>query len=148
MQILNPPSVLDPTIWGPHYWVFLHTMSFGYPDHPSSVIKKKYYDFIHNIPYFLPNEKIAKDFTDLLSLYPLSPYLDSRVHFIEWMHFIHNKINEKSGKPPMTLYDMYLTYYDLYKPKLQTIYETTQWKKKIMYSVIIFLLFIFIYMNL
>ena len=32
---------LDPAIWGPHYWFFLHTLAMTYPHHPNSVTKKK-----------------------------------------------------------------------------------------------------------
>ena len=45
---------LDPNIWGPHYWFFLHTIAMSYPIHPNAVTKKKYYDFVQNIPLFIP----------------------------------------------------------------------------------------------
>ena len=35
---------LDPTIWGPHYWFFLHTIAMTYPIRPNDVTKKKYYE--------------------------------------------------------------------------------------------------------
>ena len=41
---------LDPNIWGPHYWFFLHTLALTYPETPNDVIKKKYYDFYQNLP--------------------------------------------------------------------------------------------------
>ena len=44
----------DPTIWGPHYWFFLHTISHTYPLYPNEVTKKKYYDLIQNMPLFIP----------------------------------------------------------------------------------------------
>jgi hypothetical protein len=90
---------LDPKIWGPHYWFFLHTVAICYPHRPNTITKKKYYDFIHNIPMFIPVENIASYFSQLLDQYPVSPYLDSRDAFIRWMHFIHNKINQKLEKP-------------------------------------------------
>ena len=31
---------LDPKIWGPHYWFFLHTVAMTYPHHPNAVTKK------------------------------------------------------------------------------------------------------------
>ena len=31
---------LDPKVWGPHYWFFLHTVAMTYPHHPNSVTKK------------------------------------------------------------------------------------------------------------
>ena len=48
--------ILDPKIWGPHYWFVLHTIALQYPLHPTKIIKKKYYDFIQNLPLFIPIE--------------------------------------------------------------------------------------------
>lgn len=32
--------VLDPDIWGPHFWFVLHTMAMTYPHHPNDVTKR------------------------------------------------------------------------------------------------------------
>ena len=57
---------IDPTIWGPNYWFFLHTVAFCYPLFPSTVTKKKYYNLVHNFPLFIPTEKIGNEFSKLL----------------------------------------------------------------------------------
>ena len=106
---------LDPKVWGPHYWFFLHTLSMTYPIHPNAVSKKKYYDFIQNLPLFIPVENISSEFTRLLDMYPVVPYLDNRESLIRWMHFIHNKINQKLEKPQITLNEFYVKYYEQYK---------------------------------
>ena len=41
---------LNPTVWGPHYWFVLHTIALSYPLSPNTTTKKKYYDFIQNLP--------------------------------------------------------------------------------------------------
>ena len=89
-----PTVYLDPKVWGPHYWFFLHTLAMTYPHHPNSVTKKKYYEFIQNLPLFLPVEEISGEFSKLIDKYPITPYLDNRDSFVRWMYFIHNKINE------------------------------------------------------
>ena len=109
--------VLDPKVWGPHYWFFLHTISMSYPLRPNSVTKKKYYEFIQNLPLFIPVENIAGEFSKLLDQYPITPYLDSRDSFIRWVWFIHNKINEKLEKNKISLNKFYELYYEEYKPK-------------------------------
>ena len=85
--------VLDPKIWGPHYWFVLHTIALNYPLYPTSTIKKKYYDFIQNFSLFIPINNMANHFNKLLDQFPVTPYLDSRESFIKWMYFIHNQIN-------------------------------------------------------
>lgn len=118
-----PPSyqptvaeTLDPAIWGPHYWFVLQTIALTYPEVPTAVTKRKYYDFIQNLPLFIPNTKIGDRFLDLLDKFPVSPYLDSRDSFIRWMHFIHNKINAMLDKEELTLLDALDKYREHYRP--------------------------------
>lgn len=108
---------LEPTVWGPFYWFVLHTIALTYPTNPNETLKKKYYDFIHNIPLFLPVSTIGNQFSVLLDKYPVTPYLDSQPSFVKWMHFIHNKINVSLGRPEITMEDAMVAYYEHYKPK-------------------------------
>ena len=128
---------LNPGVWGKWYWGFLHTISITYPNHPNAITKKKYYELINNFPLFIPCEKISNEFSKLISNYPVAPYLDNRDSFIRWMHFIHNKVNEKLEKPKITLNDFYLQYYEQYKPKDIKFKEHYKWRKNIMYTFII-----------
>lgn len=106
----------DSAIWGPHMWFFLHTISMCYPLRPNAVTKKRYYEFVQNIPLFIPTEKMSSDFSKLLDEYPVTPYLDNRESFIRWVWFIHNKINEKLEKPQCAFNDFYIQYHEKYKP--------------------------------
>ena len=107
-------SVLNPEIWGKWYWGFLHTIAISYPSYPNAVTKKKYYELIQNFHIFLPIEHISTHFSKLIETYPVAPYLDTRETFIKWVHFIHNKINEKMEKPTISLHDFYIQYYQNY----------------------------------
>ena len=128
--------ILDPDIWGPHYWFFLHTIAMSYPHHPNDVTKKKYYEFIMNLPLFIPVEKMGNEFSRLLDEFPVTSYLDSRSSFVRWVHFIHNKINEKLEKPKITLEEFYYQYYQEYKPKNLKMKEQYKWKEKMIYIAI------------
>ena len=107
----------DPKVWGPHYWFVLQTIALTYPTHPNDVSKKKYYDFIQNLPLMIPVDEIGNTFSQFLDRYPVTPYLDSRQSFTKWMHFIHNKINSAIGVPEMTMEEAMTAYYEHYKPK-------------------------------
>jgi hypothetical protein len=108
---------LDPIIWGPHYWFFLMTIAVSYPKKANSVLKKKYYDFIMNLPLFIPNDKMGNKFSRLLDKYPVEPYLDSRESFIKWVHYIHNQVNKQLNKPELSYVEAMDAYYSNYKPK-------------------------------
>jgi len=125
---------LDPKIWGPHYWFFLHTLAMTYPHYPNAVTKKKYYEFIQNLPLFIPVEKISKELEQLIDKYPITPYLDNRNSFVRWMHFIHNKINEKLEKPQISLNDFFVEYYDAYKSKDEKFIEFYKLRSKLIYG--------------
>lgn len=131
---------LDPTVWGPHYWFFLHTIALCYPLYPNDVTKKKYYEFIQNLPLMIPVEKIGNNFSILLDKFPVTPYLDSRESLQKWIHFIHNKVNETLGLPQMTFSESIDKYYHNYKPKDLLHREKLRRKEKYIFMISIMVL--------
>ena len=132
--------ILQPTVWGPHYWFTLHTIALSYPRKPNDITKKKYYDFIQNFPLFIPIEDIGNTFSKLLDKYPVTPYLDSRESFMRWMHFIHNKINECLKQPVMSMEEAMSEYYKHYKPKIVVSAEQYKRREKITFAVTLVLI--------
>lgn len=108
---------LDPEVWFPHLEFTLQTMSILYPQYPNDVTKKKYYDTIQNLPVFLPEYPMGKQFIKMLDKYPVTPYLSSRESFMKWVHFIMNKIKIKMEWEQDDFFDSLEKYYDKYKPK-------------------------------
>jgi len=121
---------LNPNVWLPHLKFTLQTIAITYPSNPNDVAKKKYYDFISNLPVFIPIEPIGKNFMDLLDQYPVTPYLDSRMSMMKWVHFIFNKISVQLDQPIEEFYDSLEKYYDEYKPKEYKTREIAKTRKK------------------
>ena len=48
---------MNPKIWGPHAWVFLHTITLNFPENPTPEQKKYYKDFL----YFLLDLQMKKE---------------------------------------------------------------------------------------
>ena len=130
---------LDPKIWGPHYWFVLHTIALTYPMTPNDVTKKKYYDFIQNLPLFIPIEEIGNSFSGYLDKYPVTPYLDSRPSFIRWVHFMHNRINKALGNDEITLEESMTSYYSHYKPKIVIDAEHRKRREKLIFCTFVLL---------
>jgi len=128
---------LDATIWCPHHWIFLLTPTMTYPLHPNDGAKKKYYDFIQNLPLFIPNASMAKSFQEMLDTYPVSPYLDSRDSLTRWMHFIHNKMNKRLGLRQISMTKFYEDYHDRYKPRDVKIIEYAKTKRQVLYALLV-----------
>jgi hypothetical protein len=135
MKILM--TYLDPKIWGPHYWFFIHTVAMTYPIRPNAVTKKKYYEFIQNLPLFIPVESMSGEFSKLIDKYPVTPYLDNRESLIRWTHFIHNKINQKLEKPQVSLSEFYVKYYEEYKAQNVKLVEYYKFREKLLFCGII-----------
>jgi hypothetical protein len=117
MNKIPQDNVLKAETWGPKYWFFMMTLAISYPDSPNKVTKRKYYDFIHNIPLFIPDSEIGDRFSRLLDKYPVVPYLDNRESFIRWVHFIHNKVNYMLGKEEISFSAALENYLAEYRPK-------------------------------
>jgi hypothetical protein len=135
----------DSNIWGPHYWFVIHTITHSYPDYPNAMTKRKYYDFIQNLPLFIPNSEMGDRFSKMLDKYPVSPYLDNRNSFIKWGYFIHNKINVLLGKEELTFQESEDAYMSNYKPKPIYLAEKLNIKKHYLYFALILICLILIY---
>ena len=121
---------LNHNVWLPHLKFTLQTIAISYPKHPNEVSIKKYYDFIQNLPVFLPMNPIGNNFLDLLDKYPVTPYLSSRMSFMKWVNFIFNKINKQLKKEEIDFYEDLEKYYEEYKPKEMKNKEITKTRKK------------------
>ena len=137
---------LDPAVWGPHYWFFLHTVAYTYPEHPTNVTKRKYYDLIQNMPLFLPDEAMGDRFAAFLDKYPVSPYLDTRESFMRWVHFIHNKMNHHLDKEPLSMYAALDAYYQQFRPPPIARHHDQLFYRDMMYVSILFSLGLAMYM--
>lgn len=93
---------MEPKIWGPPAWHFLHSITFNYPDKPSYKDKSNYYDFFHNLQYILPCDVCQSNYKKHIKEYPISPYLDSKKTLVEWLIHIHNLVNKENNKKLMS----------------------------------------------
>lgn len=136
----------DPTVWGPHYWFFLHTIAHAYPETPNAVTKRKYYDLIQNMPIFIPDPGSSDQFAAMLDRYPVTPYLDNRDSFMRWVHFIHNKFNVLLGREEMSLFAAREAYLAEYKPRPVYISEKTGLRKHVIVAGFVIVCGAFIYL--
>jgi hypothetical protein len=137
---------LDPKIWIPKLQFMLITISLYYPLHPNDISKKKYYDFITNLPVFFPDIPLGNDFIKLLDEFPVTPYLKSRESFMKWVHFINNKINITMDYEQKSFYESLESYYDYYKPEEIRKKEYSKRKKQyIQLGIVFFIILTIVY---
>ena len=136
---------LDSKVWLPHFQFVMQTIAISYPKNPNDVSIKKYYDFIQNIPVFLPDNPLGKHFIHLLDEFPVTPYLSSRISFMKWVHFMNNKLNKAIEEPEIDFYKSLEKYYEEYKPKDMKNKEIAKTRKKYIELGIVGLLFLTIF---
>ena len=106
---------MDPSLWGPHLWYFLHTITFQYPVKPTWNQKKEMSDFLISIQYILPCEHCKFHYKNYLLDYP--PNLENQTQFIMWMINLHNSINVRLGKPQRDYQEVIQFFQDVYDGK-------------------------------
>ena len=129
---------LNYNVWLPHLKFTLQTIAITYPARPNEVSRKKYYDFIQNLPLFFPEKPMGSAFLKMLDDYPVTPYLSSRESFMKWVHFINNKFNKMMDWNSLSFRESLEKYYELYKPdsiKKQELYKER--KKYIQFAFLI-----------
>ena len=90
---------LQPNIWGPHGWKFIHYVSLGYPDNPTIDDKNLYKNFYYSLQDILPCEKCRINYKKNIMENPIDPHLENKDSLVKWVIDIHNKVNEELNKP-------------------------------------------------
>jgi hypothetical protein len=90
---------MNPKFWGPHGWIFLHSVTMNYPKNPSNDDKQLYRNFFSSLTRVLPCEKCAYHYKQHIKDDPIEPALENRDKLVRWLIKIHNKVNADLGKP-------------------------------------------------
>ena len=94
---------MDPGIWGPSMWFVVHLVAINYPVQPSHADRKIAQDFYERLGHILPCHTCRMNYQRHLRELPLTPHLDTRNTLVEWTIHLHNKVNQETGKPMLTL---------------------------------------------
>lgn len=87
------------SVWGPSLWHYLHTMSFNYPNKPTSKEKKEYKKFMMSFQHVLPCRYCRINYKKNIKDVPLGQkQLKNREAFSRWMFNLHEHINKMLGK--------------------------------------------------
>lgn len=102
---------INPSVWGPSAWKFMHYITLSYPDYPSSDDKINIRNFFTSVQYLLPCEKCRFHFSNYIKQYPLDDnVMRSRYNLSNWLLTIHNNVNKSLNKSTMTYDEMIKLY--------------------------------------
>ena len=119
---------MDPNIWGPHAWFFLHTIARNYPENPSSQDKQSHLQFFSLLQSIIPCEICKQNYKAHFVKFPLQKSLNTRVDFQKWLINIHNEVNKIHKKKQYTYEEVTKLYDDIYDKKINYM-ETIHSKK-------------------
>ena len=94
---------MDPIIWGPHLWFYMHTLSFNYPEKPNAENIENHLAFFENLKFTLPCENCRKHYIKFYENNKIDDSLVSRQKLIEWVLDLHNDVNRRNNKPQWSL---------------------------------------------
>jgi hypothetical protein len=95
---------MNTRFWGPGEWVFLHTVTFNYPEviekgNAEHQERKKFTkQLFENLQHTLPCRFCRESFKKFLKRLPIDAHLRSRADLTFWLYRIHNMVNEKLRK--------------------------------------------------
>lgn len=103
---------MDPIVWGPCAWEFLHMITFNYPDTPTEMDKNNMKKFFYSLPYVLPCQTCGDNLKKHYIHKALNDdVLNNKKNLVYWLFEIHNMVNMSLGKKQIT-YDEFAKKYD------------------------------------
>jgi len=103
---------MNPEVWGPPAWTFLHSVTLAYPDNPTDIDKTNYENFFNALQPILPCAKCSKNYLRHLQEDPISNHLDRKKSLVNWLINVHNKVNKSNNKRELT-YNEVMNHYKL-----------------------------------
>ena len=92
----NMISFAPPNKWGPKAWDFFHSVSFSYPENPTSDQKQSALDFFNGLPFMLPCSSCGQHCAKHLKQFP--PQVENRDTLTKWLYNFHNIVNQSLNK--------------------------------------------------
>ena len=109
---------MNPKIWGPHAWIFLHSIAYGYPENPTKNEQVNAKKFFESLGYMLPCKTCSTLYIkDIKKIDSIDNAVKNKNNLIKWVNQMHNKVNENLNKKQYSdaEYDNY--YQNMYENK-------------------------------
>ena len=89
---------MDPLIWGPSAWLFIHSITLSYPEKPSVEYQTNMKNFIHSLSYLLPCEECKYNYSKKLKKLNINNIVKNKSDLIKMFINIHNEVNIQTNK--------------------------------------------------
>jgi FAD-linked sulfhydryl oxidase len=107
---------ISPLLWGEHQWKLLHMIASTYPENPTEIDNKNYFNFMVALGNVLPCEFCRYHYKNMLSSMNLNmSVFNSQETFFRFVFDMHNQVNTRLKKPVADDYLYIRRKYELYK---------------------------------
>lgn len=93
---------ITPEVWGGPMWRTIHVVALGYPRNPSPDARKAYKAFYESLRSVIPCATCRQGYVRIYDESPVDAALGNTEDLFNWTVHVHNQVNEKLGKLPMT----------------------------------------------
>ena len=118
---------MDPNIWGPHAWQFLHSITLSYPDNPTEQDKQNHIQFFDMLKNILPCDKCKNHYEQTLETYPIENNLEDKESLFRWLVDVHNKVNIDNNKKEYSYDEVAELYEKIYSKSDKGILIDNKW---------------------
>ncbi len=94
-----------PAQWGPHLWYVMHTAAANYPDAPSTCEQNGMQHWLQSLKWIIPCKSCAQHYAQYIEPPKLKEACASRQQLFSFLVDLHNAVNERLGKPIMSIED-------------------------------------------
>lgn len=136
---------MNPDIWGPHAWIFLHTITLEYPLQPTQKDKENYLLFFKSLASVLPCGDCKVHYQEYITKNPLEKALECRDQIFKWLVDIHNMVNVSNGKRPFSCHEVEKIYKEMYDKKCSKMKRQNRQNILIIIILIILILFVILF---
>lgn len=105
-------------IWGPHMWITLHSITFGYPINPTEENKIKYKKFFRLVGDLLPCFHCRESYNNFIKcgITKLDDSVfENRESLTKWLYYVHEAVNKKLGVDYGVSYEDVVIRYESYR---------------------------------
>ena len=127
--------------WGTVFWQALHTISFTYPNTPTTTEKTLYRTTIRNLARVLPCSVCKNHFMRYIRDNP--PLMSCKYTLSKWMVSFHNSVNRRLGKPQRAYEDIVEEYIPPTYMTRTSCTENNNNKSMFVYGLLIFIFVVF-----
>ena len=143
---------MDPNLWGPPLWKFLHLVSIHYPIKPSKKDKEEHKKFLHSLKHILPCPICANHYSEYMSDSKIENALQNKENYIKLIWSLHNDVNKRTQSKMYTFEEFIKLYTnlnneseeatDINKKSINNFYSLTY---NIMIFMLIFVILLMVY---